>query len=49
LDDKYRQAMIDRIHAPKKRNLGEKKPRARNQTKRRLTNKRVNRTKRGDK
>ena len=49
LDDKYRQALIDRIHDPKKKNLGEKKPRARNRTKRRLTNKRVNKTKGGDK
>jgi large subunit ribosomal protein L24 len=49
LDDKYRQALIDRIHNPKKKNLGEKKPRTRKQTKRRLTNKRVNKTKGGDK
>lgn len=49
LDDKYRQALIDRIHDPKKKNLGEKKPRTRNRTKRRLTNKRVNKTKGGDK
>ena len=47
LDDKYRQALIDRIHNPK--SLGEKKPRIRKQTKRRLTNKRVNKTKGGDK
>ena len=47
LDDKYRQALIDRIHNPK--SLGEKKPRTRKQTKRRLTNKRVNKTKGGDK
>lgn len=49
LDDKYRQALIDRIHNPKKKSLGEKKPRTRKQTKRRLTNKRVNKTKGGDK
>lgn len=49
LDDKYRQALIDRIHNPKKKSLGEKKPRIRKQTKRRLTNKRVNKTKGGDK
>lgn len=49
LDDKYRQALIDRIHNPKKKYLGEKKPRTRKQTKRRLTNKRVNKTKGGDK
>ena len=49
LDDKYRQALIDRIHNPKKKNLVEKKPRTRKQTKRRLTNKRVNKTKGGDK
>lgn len=49
LDDKYRQALIDRIHNPKKKSLGEKKPRTRKQTKRLLTNKRVNKTKGGDK
>ena len=49
LDDKYRQALIDRIHNPKKKSLGEKKPRTRKQIKRRLTNKRVNKTKGGDK
>jgi large subunit ribosomal protein L24 len=49
LDDKYRHALIDRIHNPKKKSLGEKKPRTRKQTKRRLANKRVNKTKGGDK
>jgi large subunit ribosomal protein L24 len=49
LDDKYRQALIDRIHDPNKKDLGEKRHRARKQTKRRLTNKRVNKTKGGDK
>jgi large subunit ribosomal protein L24 len=49
LDDKYRQALIQRIHEPEKKNLDEKKSRVRKQNKRRSTNNRNSTTKGGEK
>ncbi len=49
LDDKYRQALIQRIHEPEKKNPSEKKHRVRKQTKRHLINKRKSKTKGGEK
>lgn len=49
LDDKYRQALIQRIHEPEKKNLDEKKSRVRKQNKRRSINNRKSTTKGGEK
>ena len=49
LDDKYRQALIQRIHEPGKKTPSEKKPRIRKQSKRRSTNNRKSKTKGGEK
>ena len=49
LDDKYRQALIQRVHESVKKNPSEKRPRARKETKRHLTNKRRSKTKGGEK
>jgi large subunit ribosomal protein L24 len=49
LDDKYRQTLIQRVHEPEKKNPSEKRPRARKDTKRHITNKRKSKAKGGEK
>jgi len=49
LDDKYRQALIQRIHEPEKKNPSETKSRTRKQSKRRSTNNGKSKTKGGEK